>query len=932
MRLVIRSWVPIAALGLAGCFSTSSTSTSSTSGGAGTGSSSQGASTGASSAATSAVLPSSSRAGSSAASSGATSSQSAAPSSGGQGSSAGTGSSVAEASSTGVTSGASLGGTSVPAESGVSSSEGASSSGSPGTLVSAAAGGTVGLPSGARGQIPAGALSADTVITVERNANGPTLADASAYLGEAYSFGPSGTVFNVPVTLTLPYSSTLVPAGDTVVVLHRDDVTQQVTVLPALNLTATEVSAQTLGFSTFRPASVTPPSIPTFVPSTQLLPEFGGTVTFELRTVNAVGVVLAVDPPQGIQVPALTPTSNTVSVTLPANLTGDRKSYVFTLTATGRAGTVARQSATVEVERYNAPRFTKVAAGFAHWAALRDNGDVLMWGRNNNLQTSPYQTLANVVDLRASGDTTLVLLANGTVEQFGVLNVGTPVPADIAGVSAIALGESVGLAVINGTVRAWGFGQAMDVPAGLSGVVKVAAGNSHALALLSNGTVVGWGRNLYGEAQGFSALTDVVDIAAGRLSSLALRADGSVVYAGFTQGGMLAPPPPEQLSNVVAIGAYFWNHCLLKADGSVVSWRNNAFGSEVVVPPGDTNMRHNIIAAGLDFCIGISQSRTDLPFVRAANNALPLGASSLRNVRQVSVGPQAADTAEMENSHTLALLADGTVTGWANAGENGCGQVTIPADLGPDVVAVAAGGLHSLALKADGTVRGWGCGTQAVPPADLSGVTAIAAGGRHSLALKSNGTVVAWGDPDVAYRWSPTSAQFPAPPGGLENAVEISAGSENSLVLHADGTVSAFGVVFPGVVQSLPPLTNVRHISAGGINGIAVLNDGTVRTWGLTYRDEFQTIAASMTNIVQVAAGSSFRPADAERAPLSGSRWFALGTDGVLRGAGSTRFRQVDAGIGLRGVVQLSSGEATTAAVLFDGTVRQWGYMVVGSP
>lgn len=66
-----------------------------------------------------------------------------------------------------------------------------------------AAGGTVTLTGGAAVQIPAGALAADTTVTVAQLATPPAGA-----VGAAYDLGPSGTTFSQPVTVSLP-----VPAG-----------------------------------------------------------------------------------------------------------------------------------------------------------------------------------------------------------------------------------------------------------------------------------------------------------------------------------------------------------------------------------------------------------------------------------------------------------------------------------------------------------------------------------------------------------------------------------------------------------------------------------------------------------------------------------------------------------------------------------------------
>ena len=70
-------------------------------------------------------------------------------------------------------------------------------------------GGTI-EAAGAELEIPAGAVSGDTPITVERSE--PSATDTRV-VGDVYEFGPEGVTFTVPVTITLPYDPADLPAG-----------------------------------------------------------------------------------------------------------------------------------------------------------------------------------------------------------------------------------------------------------------------------------------------------------------------------------------------------------------------------------------------------------------------------------------------------------------------------------------------------------------------------------------------------------------------------------------------------------------------------------------------------------------------------------------------------------------------------------------------
>ncbi len=278
---------------------------------------------------------------------------------------------------------------------------------------------------------------------------------------------------------------------------------------------------------------------------------------------------------------------------------------------------------------------------------------------------------------------------------------------------AAKLTSAADAATTEGTVVAWGsnnYGQSNIPAVALSGVTAMAAGGFHSLALKSDGSVIGWGRNSERQLNIPAGLSDVTAIAAGGFHSLALKSDGTVVGWGTNHNGQFNVL--AGLSGVTAIAAGLEHSLALRSDGTVVGCGYNDYG-QITIPDG------------------------------------------LSGVVAIAAGA----------FHSLALKSDGTVVAW---GINVYGQASVPPGL-TDVAAISAGGEFSMALKSDGSVVAWGINEngQIAVPAGLSGVTAIAGGGAHSLALKSDGTVVAWGVSDYG---------SVTPPAGLNGVMAIAAG------------------------------------------------------------------------------------------------------------------------------------------------------------
>lgn len=113
-------------------------------------------------------------------------------------------------------------------------------------------GGSVAAGDGASVSIPAGALTATTPITVSTS-SAPS-PDGTVEVGTPYLFGPEGTQFAQPVTVTLAFDASLLPPGTTsadVVIYTAPANTTDYQQLETTLADAGHVAAQTTHFSIF---------------------------------------------------------------------------------------------------------------------------------------------------------------------------------------------------------------------------------------------------------------------------------------------------------------------------------------------------------------------------------------------------------------------------------------------------------------------------------------------------------------------------------------------------------------------------------------------------------------------------------------------------------------------------------------------------------
>jgi len=327
-----------------------------------------------------------------------------------------------------------------------------------------------------------------------------------------------------------------------------------------------------------------------------------------------------------------------------------------------------------------------ISAGSLHTVALKNNGTLWAWGRND------YGQLGN--NSTTNSSSSLIQEITGA-EDWSVVSAGN--------------GQTMALKN-NGTLWVWGrndYGQLGDGSTtnssspiqeitGAEDWSVISAGDLHTVALKSNGTLWAWGRNDYGQLgdgsttnssspiQEITGAEDWSDISAGAYHTVALKSNGTLWAWGYNRFGELgdgstidSSNPIQEITGVedwsgISAGAY--HTVALKSNGSLWAWGYNKYGRL-----GDG-------------------STTD--------SSSPV---------QESTGAKDWSVVSAGSSHTVALKSNGTLWAW---GCNGDGQL------------------------------GDGSGTNSTTPVQESSSSenwSAISTGSHTVALKNNGTLWAWG-------------------------------------------------------------------------------------------------------------------------------------------------------------------------------------------
>ncbi|MEM0324784.1 MAG: DUF2341 domain-containing protein, partial [Candidatus Aenigmatarchaeota archaeon] len=479
-----------------------------------------------------------------------------------------------------------------------------------------------------------------------------------------------------------------------------------------------------------------------------------------------------------------------------------------------------------------------ISAGEYHTCALLSNGSIMCWGYNyygqlgigytSDYEPYPQQVIGidNAIAISSGYAHTCALLSNGTImcwgdNGFGQLGIGytsgpIPYPQQVIGIdNAIAIssgGDNTCALLSNGSIMCWGlnyFGQlgigyisyyepTPQPVIGIDNAIAISTSGAHTCALLSNGSIMCWGDNYYGQLgigytsepitypQQVIGIDNAIAISAGAFHTCALLSNGSIMCWGRNNYGQLGigytsdyEPYPQQvigIDNAIAISSGYYHTCALLSNGSIMCWGRNNYGQ-----------------------LGIGYTSDPIPYP------------------QPVIGIDSAIAISSGYYHTCALLSNGSIMCWGYNlfGQLGIGYTSYSEPIPQPVIgidsaiAISSGYYHTCALLSNGSIMCWGLNIYGQlgigyisyyepipqPVIGIDNAIAISAGFFHTCALLSNGSIMCWGDNWAGQLGLESSGPIPYPQQviGIDNAIAISSGGYHTCALLSNGSIMCWG-------------------------------------------------------------------------------------------------------------------------------------------
>jgi alpha-tubulin suppressor-like RCC1 family protein len=483
----------------------------------------------------------------------------------------------------------------------------------------------------------------------------------------------------------------------------------------------------------------------------------------------------------------------------------------------------------------------QVAGGQVHTVAIKTDGTLWTWGRNNEGQLGRYSDnnasrLTPVTTF--SGGTNWSDTATGSEQELYTLSAGVFHTAAIK---------------TDGTLWTWGRNSNgilgdNTLTTRFTPVTTFAGGNtwkqifctkssvnsSHTTAIKTDGTLWTWGGNANGQ------LGD---------NTVIIKSTPVTTFAGGT--------------NWKQVSGGYHHTTAIKTDGTLWTWGRNNAGQL-----GDNTI--------------INRSTPVTTFAGGTN------------WKQVSCG----------GSYTAAIKTDGTLWSWGangtgqQGGNNTVTQILTPVTTfsgGTNWKQVSCGYFYTAAIKTDGTLWTWGRNNagqlgnntlvnRSTPVTTFAGGTnwkQVSCGENHATAIKTDGTLWTWGANGYGQLGDNTITNKSTPVttfAGGTNWKQVAGGQVHTVALNGDGTLWVWGTNGAGQnnnsqlgnnwsnqdlipVQTFAGGTNWKQVAGGSAYTAAIKTDGTLWTWGNNNSGQLgdNTAVNKSTPVTTFAGGTNWK-------------------------------------------------------------------------
>ena len=232
--------------------------------------------------------------------------------------------------------------------------------------------------------------------------------------------------------------------------------------------------------------------------------------------------------------------------------------------------------------------FTQVSAGGLHTCGVKTDGTIVCWGWNIYGQTTaPAGTFSEVsaglwhtCGVKTDGTVACAVMESCDITCGRPLreknDFGQAIPPSGTFTQISAGSLHICGVKTDGTLACWGKNDSGESTPPVGAFTEVSAGSQHTCGLKTNGTIACWGDNSLGK----TPTARFVEISVGVDHACGLKASGAVECWGNNNNGQ-ATAPTGTFSEV-SVGAF--HSCGVKTNGTIACWGSNDYGQSAPTP------------------------------------------------------------------------------------------------------------------------------------------------------------------------------------------------------------------------------------------------------------------------------------------------------------------------------------------------------------